>query len=74
MLDRNIRNVFTALEKHKLYVEDKFSQIEVTQERLKSTVQQLETDHTISNVTQKGGKAPGGKQPATLPAGNNAQA
>jgi len=49
--DQNVRNVFSALEKHKLLLEDRFSRYEVQAERLKAQVKQLETDVEVNQVT-----------------------
>jgi len=33
--DQNVRNVFNALEKHKMQIEEKFNKLEVDQERVR---------------------------------------
>lgn len=45
--DQNIRNVFNALEKHKLLLEDRFNRHDITQERIKAQVHQMEQDFNI---------------------------
>lgn len=48
--DQNVRNVFNALEKHKLMIEEKFNKAEVDQERLRSQLSELQTDMTINTI------------------------
>ena len=51
--DQNVRNVFNALEKHKLMIEEKFHQMEVDHERIKGKLTSVETDITLGNVVGK---------------------
>jgi putative lipoic acid-binding regulatory protein len=50
VIDQNVRNLYSALEKHKLLLEDKFRQYELHQERVKAQVQSLETEVNIQDV------------------------
>lgn len=63
--DQNVRNVFNALEKHKQQMEEKLQQQEIEVERLRGTLNQIETDHTIGNVL--------GRKGSTLRGGRNSQ-
>jgi hypothetical protein len=36
--DQNVRNVFNALEKHKLMIEEKFNKIEIDSERIRGQI------------------------------------
>lgn len=80
--DQNVRNVFNALEKHKLMMDEKFNRMEIDNERLRGQLSELQTDLTINNVV---GGSKTGKQTfgsgrnslalaTTTPGGNNALA
>ena len=48
--DQNVRNVYNALETHKNMVEERFSELQIENERLRGFISQLDTDIAINGV------------------------
>ena len=54
--DQNVRNVFNAFEKHKLYIEEQFKVSKIEYEKLRNLLAEMQTDVTVQNVMNKNEK------------------